>query len=67
MTLANGERTLGEWSGSDATDRLHTTIAAYNETATKQATSMIRLTWAIVALTLVLVVGLAVQITLDVT
>ena len=55
---------LGEWSGSPATDRLHETINAYNETATAQADKILRLTRQLVILTWVLVVGLAVQVVL---
>jgi hypothetical protein len=53
---------LSEWSGSGATDRLHATIAEFNEVATKQTAQLVRLTRALVLLTLVLVVGLGVQI-----
>jgi len=53
---------LEEWSGSGATRELHETIKAFNEKATRQAETIIWLTRAIVILTLVMVVGLGVQI-----
>ncbi len=45
---------LGQWSGSDATDRLRETIEALNKQAEKQNRTMVRLTWAILALTIVM-------------
>lgn len=56
---------LGEWSGSDATDRLRDTIVALDQSSAKQTRTMVRLTWAIAALTVVLVGGLAYQIFLQ--
>lgn len=53
---------IDQWSGSDATNALHETIKAFNATADKQTRTIIRLTWAILALTGVLVAGLVVQI-----
>jgi hypothetical protein len=55
---------LSEWSGSGATDRLHSAIAEFNETATRQTTQLVRLTWALVILTVLLFAGLVVQIVL---
>ena len=53
---------LGQWSGSDATRELTQNIISLNEAANRQNRSMIRLTWAIAIMTLVMVVGVAVQI-----
>jgi len=58
---------LSEWNGSAATDRLHATIQELNATATEQTKEMIRLTRWLVALTLLLAVGLIVQIVLALT
>ncbi len=53
---------LGEWSGSNATRELHEAIREFNQEAAKQTAIMIRLTRLIVGLTVVLVIGLVVQI-----
>ncbi len=53
---------LGQWSGSDATRELTQNIISLNEAANRQNRSMIRLTWAIAIMTLVMLVGVAVQI-----
>lgn len=55
---------LDQWSGASATNELHETIKAFNETASTQTRTLVRLTWALVGLTVVLVLGLAVQIVL---
>ena len=60
--MAEGGIPLGEWSGSAATDRLRETIERFNAQAERQTQTMIRLTWALVFLTIVLVIGLVVQI-----
>lgn len=57
---------LGQWSGSDATDRLRETISEFNAITERQTKQLIRLTWALVFLTAVLVLGLVVQIILAV-
>lgn len=57
---------LGEWSGSDATRALHETIKAYQEESGRQTAKMIRLTEAITLLTVVMLLGLALQIYLTV-
>jgi len=56
---------LDAWSGSKATVHLEQTILKYSETATQQAKKMIRLTWAIVGLTVAMLVGLVVQVCLS--
>ncbi len=53
---------LKDWSGSGATDELRRTIIAFNATAARQAATMIRLTWAIVVLTVVMVFEVAWQL-----
>jgi hypothetical protein len=58
---------LGQWSGSEATDRLHATVAEYSEVAARQTAQLVRLTWVLVVLTCLLFVGLIVQIVLAVT
>jgi hypothetical protein len=42
---------LGEMSGSDATNSLHRTIKEFNEASSRQTRVIIRLTWAMLALT----------------
>lgn len=53
---------LGQWSGSDATNVLRELIKAQHEENAKQANLMLRLTWSIVVLTVVMLIGLGVQI-----
>lgn len=57
-----GSIPLGQWPGSDATNALHSTIAKYQEASRKQTRQMLRLTWAIVILTVAMLLGLFVQI-----
>ena len=53
---------LSEWSGSGATRELHETIKSFNEVTTRQTTWLLRLTWAITALTLVMTIAVLVQV-----
>jgi hypothetical protein len=53
---------LSELSGSGATRELHESIKTFNETATKQAESMIRLTKAIMWLTVVMLLAAIAQV-----
>ena len=53
---------LGEWSGSDAIKALHDTIKDFNTRSARQTKWMLRLTWVIAVLTLVMAFGLGVQI-----
>ena len=53
---------LDQWNGSDATRELTRTIISLNEAADRQNRSMIRLTWAIAVMTLVMLIGVAVQL-----
>jgi hypothetical protein len=56
--MANSGIPIGQWSGSDATNALHQTI----RDSTRHTTQLLVLTWAIAALTLVMTIGLVVQI-----
>jgi hypothetical protein len=53
---------IGQWSGSDAANELHETIKQFNEASSRQTKHLIILTWAIVILTIMLLIGLGVQI-----
>lgn len=55
---------LSEWSGSGGVERLRETVIEYSETTAKQTAQLIRLTKALVLLTVLLFVGLAVQVTI---
>lgn len=55
---------LSAWSGSGATGAMHATLEAFSEEAARQNATLVRLTRALVFLTVVLVVGLVVQIAL---
>jgi len=57
---------LGQWSGSDATDALRKTIERLSSTADVQTREMIRMTRWIMWLTIVMAVGVAVQIGLGI-
>jgi hypothetical protein len=53
---------LSEWSGSGATKDLEQTVRRLAEQSARQSRQMLYLTWAIAVLTLVMTVGVAVQI-----
>jgi hypothetical protein len=53
---------LDQWNGSAATKELHATIVALSEATSKQTKAMIGLTWAIVVLTFLMLVGVGAQI-----
>jgi hypothetical protein len=53
---------LGEWSGSDATNRLRAVIEKQHEETVKQTTRMVLLTWAMFALTFVMVLATIIQV-----
>jgi hypothetical protein len=53
---------IGQWSGSDAINELHETIKQFNEASSRQTKHLIILTWAIVVLTIMMLIGLGVQI-----
>jgi hypothetical protein len=57
---------LGDWSGADATKALQATIEKYQAESSRQTAHMIGLTWAIAVLTVVMAVGVAVQIYLTI-
>jgi hypothetical protein len=62
VRMAKSGVPLGEWSGSDATKTLQATIEKYQAESSRQTGKMIFLTWVIAALTVVMAVGVAVQI-----
>jgi len=53
---------LGQFSGSDATDRLRQAIDEHQEQTGRQTRTIIRLTWAMTILTVVMLIGLGIQI-----
>ena len=53
---------IGQWSGSDATRELTQTIINLNKSTERQTRTVVRLTWAIAIMTLVMTVGVGVQI-----
>lgn len=53
---------IGELSGSDSTNTLHDTIKRQNEAASRQTRHIIILTYAILLLTVVMAIMVAVQI-----
>ncbi len=59
---------IGQWLGSDSVDKFHETIKEFfNEASTKQTKHLIILTWAIVLLTILMFIGLVVQIYIAIT
>lgn len=57
---------LKKWSGSEATEALHKSILEFNTETSRQARTMIFLTWVIAVLTLVMLILVGVQIWLAV-
>jgi hypothetical protein len=53
---------MGEWSGSDATDQLRAVIEKHQEETARQTTKMVRLTWWMTFLTIVMTATTFVQI-----
>ena len=53
---------VSEWSGSGATERLRETITEFNETTAEQTRQLVQLTRALVVLTVLLFIGLVVQV-----
>lgn len=62
MNMAGDTIPLGQWSGSDATNALRDTIVLLNSAADIQTREMVRMTRWIVWLTIVMAVGVAVQL-----
>lgn len=60
--MTSGGIPLSEWSGSGATRELHDTIRKFNEVTSRQTQEILKLTRVIAVLTLVMTIGLAVQI-----
>jgi hypothetical protein len=57
---------LGQWSGSDATDALRTSIETFQAESSRQTATMIRLTWTIAGLTVVMLGAVLMQIYLTI-
>jgi hypothetical protein len=53
---------VGQWSGSDATNALRESVEQFNATAGRQTAWLLGLTWTIAALTLVMTIGVGLQI-----
>jgi hypothetical protein len=53
---------LEEWSGAGATKELHATIKEFVRSSDQASRRMVQLTWAIVALTVMMLVAVVVQI-----
>jgi hypothetical protein len=60
--MAKSGMDLDDFSGAGATKQLHKTIKEFNESTSRQTTTLVRLTWAILILTGVMAIGLVVQI-----
>ena len=60
--MSHGGIPLEEWSGAGATKDLHVTIKKFVEASEKQSKHMIRLTWFIAFLTIIMVIEVAFQI-----
>jgi hypothetical protein len=60
--MARGGIPLGQWSGSDAVEALHRAIDDHQKISGRQTTHMIRLTYAMLFLTIVMLFGLGIQI-----
>ena len=60
--MAKGGIPLGQWSGSDATDRLRAVIEENQQATERQTRSMIRLTWVMTFLTAVTTILTAVTV-----
>src|SRR6266478_9228180 len=53
---------LGQSSGSDATNALRESIEQFNAKTARQTAWLLRLTWTLAALTLVMAIGVGVQV-----
>lgn len=62
MARANSDISMGTWSGSDATRELHQTIREFNEASTRQTSIIVRLTWTLTILTVIMTFLVGVQI-----
>jgi len=60
--MQKGGIPISEFSGSGATMAMHATLKTFITQSERQTDKLIKLTWAIVALTVVLVIGLAIQL-----
>jgi hypothetical protein len=59
---ATGGIPIGMFSGSDSVDALHKSLKEFNEKTSAQTNQLILLTWVIAILTLVMTIGVGVQI-----
>ena len=66
MAGAGGMPT-GQWSGSEATNALRESLERFDARAGRQTAWLVGLTWTIAALTLVLAIGVAMQMYMAVT
>jgi hypothetical protein len=57
---------LGEWSGGDETKALRSSIESFQIESSRQTATMIRLTWAIACLTVVMLLAVLAQIYLTI-
>jgi len=62
MTKPNSGIPLGQWSGSDATNALRESLERFNAQSSKQTDQIIRLTLVLLWLTVIMTIGLIVQI-----
>ena len=53
---------LSEWSGSEATKQLEETLKRFNEETSRQTRQMLILTWIMTMLTILMTVGVVIQI-----
>ena len=60
--MSKGGIPIEEWSGAKATKELHETVKRFGEESSKQTRQMLRLTWAIVGLTVTMLIAVFVQI-----
>ena len=53
---------LSEWSGSGATKQLEETLKKFNEETSKQTRQLLILTWVMTILTVLMTIGVVIQI-----
>jgi len=53
---------LSEWSGSEATRQLEETLKKFNEETSKQTRQLLVLTWVMTILTVLMTIGVVIQI-----
>lgn len=60
--MAPGGIPISEWSGSGATKQLEETIKKFNEETSKQTRQLLILTWVMTILTVLMTIGVVIQI-----